>query len=155
MYGEVASDLAYYFTVSEQIPSAVIIGLNIDREGIIVSSGGILIQAFHDTDAAVLDMIETNIKNMTRQLGDRLYDGESIFAIVEELFDNNKIEILNTINISHKCRCSHETILNLINILGKEEIKDMIEKDHGASITCTFCTKEYKFSEDELKCLNR
>jgi molecular chaperone Hsp33 len=150
MYGEVAADLAYYFTVSEQIPSAVIIGLNLDHEGIIVSSGGILIQAFHDTDAATLDMIEANIKNMPRQLGDRLYAGENIYGVVEELFGGNKTEILSTINILHRCRCSHETMFNLIRLLGKEEIKDMIEKDHGAGVTCTFCTKEYKFSEDEL-----
>ncbi|MCL2154619.1 MAG: Hsp33 family molecular chaperone HslO [Leptospirales bacterium] len=150
LYGEVAADLAYYFTVSEQIPSAVIIGLNINREGIVISSGGILIQPFPDTDVSTLDMIEANIKNMTRQLGDRLHAGENIYSIVEELFGGSKIEILNTINISHRCRCSYETMLNLLGLLNREEIKDMIEKDHGASITCTFCTKEYNFSEDEL-----
>jgi molecular chaperone Hsp33 len=150
LYGEVASDLAYYFTVSEQIPSAVIIGLNIDREGSIVSSGGILIQAFHDTDAATLDMIEANIKNMPRQLGDRLQAGENIYGVAEELFGGSRIEILSAINIVHRCRCSLETMFSLIRLLDKEEIKDMIEKDHGASITCTFCTEEYKFSEDEL-----
>ena len=150
LYGEVALDMAYYFTVSEQIPSAVIIGLNIDREGTVVSSGGILIQAFHDTESFALDMIEANIKNMTRQLGDRLHDKENIFTIVEELFGGNKIEILNRIPILHRCRCSRENMFNLLRMLGQEEIKDMIEKDHGASITCTFCTKEYNFSGDEL-----
>ena len=153
LYGEVALDMAYYFTVSEQIPSAVIIGLNIDREGTVVSSGGILIQSFHDTESFALDMIEANIKNMTRRLGDRLHDGENIFTIVEELFSGNKIEILNTMPILHRCRCSRENMFNLLRMLGQEEIKDMIEKDHGASITCTFCTKEYNFSGDELSAL--
>ena len=150
LYGEVAADLAYYFTVSEQIPSAVIIGLNIDREGIIVSSGGILIQAFHDTDVSTLDMIEANIKNMPRQLGDRLQAGENIYGVVEELFGGKRIEVLSAGNIVHRCRCSYETMFNLIKMLGSEEIKDMIAKDHGASVTCTFCTKEYRFSEEEL-----
>jgi len=150
MNGEVAADLAYYLTTSEQIPSAVIIGLNIDREGKITSSGGILIQTFPDTDVSVIETIEDNIKKMDGHLGDRLQHGENIYSIVEELFNHNKTEILSTTPLVHKCRCSHEILLNLIRSFGKEEIKDMIEKDGGASITCTFCTKEYSFTGDEL-----
>lgn len=150
MNGEVAADLAYYLVTSEQIPSAVIIGLNIDREGKITSSGGILIQTFPDTDISVIETIETNIKNMNRNLGDRLQQGENIYSIVEELFDHNKTEILSTTPLLHRCRCSHETLFSLMKSFGKEEIRDMIEKDGGAVITCTFCTNVYSFTKDEL-----
>ncbi len=153
LHGEVAADLAYYLVTSEQIPSAVIIGLNINREGEITSSGGILIQTFPDTDISVIETIEANIKKMNRHLGDKLQHGENIYTIVEELFDHNKIEILSTTPLVHKCRCSHETLFKLLRTFNKEEIKDMIEKDGGASITCTFCTKEYSFSKEELSTL--
>ncbi len=150
MNGEVASDLAYYLVTSEQTPSAVIIGLNIDREGEITSSGGILIQTFPDTDISAIEKVEDNIKKMNRHLGDRLQQGENICAIVEELFDYKKTEILSTLPLLHKCRCSHETLFNLLKTINKDDIKDMIEKDGGASITCTFCTKEYNFKKEEL-----
>ncbi len=148
--GEVAADLAYYLVSSEQIPSAVIIGFNIDREGKIVSSGGILIQTFPDTDLSVIEKVEANIRKMDRHLGDRLHHGENIFSIVEELFDHNKTEILSTTPLVHKCRCSHETLFRLMKSFNKDEIRDMIEKDGGAVITCTFCTKEYSFTKEEL-----
>lgn len=150
MNGEVAADLAYYLVTSEQIPSAVIIGLNINKEGEITSSGGILIQTFPDTDISVIEKVEANIKKMDRHLGDKLHHGENIYSIVEELFDHHKTELLSTTPLVHKCRCSHETLFNLIRTFPQEEIQDMIEKDKGAVITCTFCTKEYSFTEDEL-----
>ncbi len=150
MNGEVAADLAYYLVTSEQIPSAVMIGLNIDKDGEITSSGGILIQTFPDTDISVIEKVEANIKKMDRHLGDRLHHGENIYSIVEELFDHHKTEVLSTTPLVHKCRCSHETLFNLMRTFPEEEIKDMIEKDEGAFITCTFCAKEYSFSKDEL-----
>ncbi len=150
MHGEVAADLAYYLVSSEQIPSAVIIGLNINKEGEITSSGGILIQTFPDTDISAIEKVEANIKKMDRNLGDKLNHGENIYSIVEELFDHHKTEVLSTTPLVHKCRCSHETLFSLLKTFPKEEIEDMIEKDEGASITCTFCTKEYKYSKDDL-----
>lgn len=87
---------------------------------------------------------------MNRNLGDRLQQGENIYSIVEELFDHNKTEILSTTPLLHRCRCSHETLFSLMKSFGKEEIRDMIEKDGGAVITCTFCTNVYSFTKDEL-----
>lgn len=151
LYGEIAQDLAYYLVTSEQIPSAVIIGLNLGKDGEITSSGGILIQTFPDTEESVIGMIEENIKNMKTNLGDRLEAGENIYGIVQELFNDKPAEILSATPLVHKCRCSHETLLRLMKTLDKSDIHEMIEKDGGASVTCTFCRKEYKFTPEELK----
>lgn len=151
LHGEVAADLAYYLTVSEQIPSAVIIGLNIDRNGTISSSGGILVQTFPDTEYRTIELIEANIAGMKKNLGDSLQNGRNIYSVVEEIFGNCKTEILSTTPLRHKCRCSHEMLLGLIKTFDQDDIKDMIEKDSGASVTCTFCTKEYHFTKDELE----
>jgi len=151
MNGDVAADLAYYLTSSEQVPSAVIIGLNIDRNGIITSSGGILIQTFPDTEPQSIELVESNISGMKVNLGDSLNNGRNIYSIVEEIFGNNKTEILGTTPLHHKCRCSHDMLLGLIKTFDKNDIRDIIEKDNGAVITCTFCTKEYNFSREELE----
>ncbi len=150
MNGEVAADLAYYLASSEQVPSAVIIGLNIDRNGGITSSGGILIQTFPDTETRVIDEIEARIQKMERHLGDRLQHDENIISIVGEIFGGNRTEILSTTPLVHRCRCSHETLFGILKTVHSDELRDMIEKDGGASITCTFCTKEYQFTKGEL-----
>lgn len=154
LYGEIAQDLAYYLVTSEQIPSALIIGLNLGDNGEIKSSGGILIQTFPDTEESVIGMIEDNIRDMKKNLGDRLEAGENIYGIVQELFNNSHTEIMSATHLIHKCRCSHETLLRLMKTLDKSDIHEMIEKDGGASVTCTFCLKEYKFTPDELKGLH-
>lgn len=151
MNGEVAADLAYYLTSSEQIPSAVIIGLNIDRNGVITSSGGILIQTFPDTDPEVIELVEKNISCMKENLGNSLQHGRNIYSVVEEIFGNSRTEILSTAPLCHKCRCSHEMLLGLIKTFDRNDIEDMIEKDNGATITCTFCTKQYSFTGAELE----
>jgi len=153
MYGEVAADLAYHLTTSEQVPSAVILGLNIDTEGGISSSGGILIQTFPDTEPEVIAKIENNIKSMPATLGDLLENGGNIHNIVTGLFDNHRTEILSSGPVKHQCRCSHEMLLGLMKTVHRDELMDMIETDKGATVTCTFCRREYVFTEDELKTL--
>jgi molecular chaperone Hsp33 len=151
LYGEVASDLAYYLTTSEQVPSAVILGLNLDSNGGIASSGGILIQTFPDTPAEAIEKIEANINSMATPLGTLLEEGADIYSVLSELFDNRGMEILSTTPLKYSCSCSRETLLQIFKGINKDELKDMIERDKGAEVTCTFCRKNYRFSESELK----
>jgi len=153
MYGEAAADLAYYLTVSEQIPSAVILGLNLNSEGGIASSGGILIQTFPDTHAESIERVERNINSMTTPLGTLLEKGKDIFSILSEIFDNRGIEVLSTTPLRHACSCNRETLLTILRGIEKNELEDMIEKDDGAEITCTFCLKKYRFKGMELRSL--
>ncbi|MBP9042808.1 MAG: Hsp33 family molecular chaperone HslO [Spirochaetes bacterium] len=150
LYGEIASDLAYYLVSSEQIPSAVIIGLNLDKEGIISSSGGILIQTFPDTEESVIGMVEQKIKEMKKPLGDRLGEGENIYQIVQELFDGNHIEILSATPVRHQCRCNHQSTLQLLKVFSTSELSEL-QAEGGAKVTCTFCKKEYQFTPDEIE----
>ncbi|HQO39625.1 MAG TPA: Hsp33 family molecular chaperone HslO, partial [Spirochaetota bacterium] len=100
-----------------------------------------------------IEKVESNIKSMPASLGDLLENGENIHNIVSGLFDNHKTEILSSGPIKHKCRCSHDMLLGLMKTVNHEELMEMIETDKGASVTCTFCRKEYRFTEDELKTL--
>lgn len=153
LYGEVASDVAYHLTSSEQVPSAVILGLNLDSEGGIASSGGILIQTFPDTEPAVIEKLEFNIKSMPLGLGDILEKGENIYSVISGLFDDNEIDILSSGPVKHRCRCSHDMLLQLMKTVHRDELMEMVEQDKGATVTCTFCRKEYAFTEDELRSL--
>ena len=155
LYGDVASDLAYYLTTSEQVPSAVILGLNLNDKGEIASSGGILIQTFPDTPAETIEKIEANINSMTTPLGTLLEKGTDIYSVISELFDNRAMEVLSTTPLKYACSCSREVLLQIFRGVQKEELLDMIEKDNGAEATCTFCLKKYRFTGLELKSLLR
>lgn len=63
--GEIANDFAYYFTVSEQQPSAVALGvLAADNE--CVSAGGIFVSALPGADDNAITVMEDILTNFTR-----------------------------------------------------------------------------------------
>lgn len=148
--GEVAGDIAYYLTVSEQIPSAVIIGMTLSPRGEITSSGGILIQTFPGTPEDSIARVEENISSMSMPMGESLREGVDILDILKGLFNNEEITILDSRPIRASCRCDRRTIRAMLATLQREEIREMIEEDGGAEVTCTFCAKKYHFDGKEL-----
>ncbi|MCP4133316.1 MAG: Hsp33 family molecular chaperone HslO [bacterium] len=149
--GDVAPEVAYYLTASEQIPSALVLGLNLNKEeGSISSSGGILIQTFPDTEIEAIEAVESNIRSLPHSLGDALEEGTDILAVVSELLNNKPLSILDSHPFRASCRCNKDILKGVFQNLDNEELIDMIEKDKGAEVTCTFCAKQYHFDEEEL-----
>jgi molecular chaperone Hsp33 len=148
--GEVAGDVAYYLTVSEQIPSAVIIGLTLSQKGALSSSGGILIQTFPGTPEDTIARVEKNISSMSMSLGESLRDGIDIVDILKGLFDNEEVTLLDTRPIRASCRCDRRTIRAMLASLHHDYLQEMIDKDGGAEVTCTFCSTQYHFDRKEL-----
>lgn len=149
--GEVAGDLAYYLTVSEQIPSAVIIGLTLGQDGSIQSSGGILIQTFPGTPEAAIARVEENISSMNLSLGESLREGADIMDVVKGLFNNEAVTVLDSRPIRPSCRCDRRAIRLMLASLNREDLQEMIDKDGGAEVTCTFCSRQYHFDKKELE----
>jgi molecular chaperone Hsp33 len=149
--GEVAGDVAYYLTTSEQIPSALLIALNLGKNGSIGSSGGILIQTYPETEDSVISRLEERIMGAGDSLTDALERGDDIIGYLSELFDNHALKVLSEYKLQHSCRCSYGLIKSVLHNLHTEELEDMIRKDGGTEVTCSFCRKEYRFSENELR----
>ncbi len=149
--GEVAGDIAYYLTTSEQIPSALLIALDLGMDGNIVTSGGILIQTYPETDDEVISRLENNILKTGDPLTDALRRGNDILGYLSELMDNHPLEILNQYDLRHSCRCSIDLIRSALTNIHPEELQEMIRKDGGAEVICSFCRKKYLFSEDDLQ----
>jgi len=151
VYGDVAGDVSYYLAASEQVPSALIIALELDREGAVSASGGILIQTFPETEQGVIDRVDEKIRNMPASLGEHLLNGRDIHAVLSELLDNRPVDILAQGPLRASCRCSREMLVPVLMGLEREELQDMIEKDGGAEVVCTFCRNVYSFTEDDLR----
>jgi len=147
--GDIAADLSYYLTVSEQVPSAVILGLTLDDTGGIASSGGILIQTFPDTDRTVVETVESRIKSMTRPLGDILLEGGDILDTVRSIF-GEEITILGETALRYACPCSRDYLKQILGGFSPGEIEEMVRDDGGAEIVCTFCKNAYHFDTEEL-----
>lgn len=147
--GGLASDLAYYFAQSEQIPTACGCGVFIDKNGRVQAAGGFLIQVTAGAQESLLARLEENIRLLS-PVSSLLLKGakpEKIFELITGPFS---FEINRKTNLSFRCRCSRERAKQALVILGKEELRDILLKEKEAEVRCNFCNELYIFREAEL-----
>mgnify|MGYP002510909286 CR=1 FL=1 len=82
-----------------------------------------------------------------------LAKGMSTLDMCKEALKGFEVEVLDEFEVKYVCGCSKEKIESLIESMPKEEIEEMIEKDHGAKAGCHFCNKPFEFTEAELKAI--
>ena len=146
--GEIGDDFAYYFTASEQTPSAVSVGVLVNPDNAIQAAGGMIIQMMPDAEEEDIVKVENIIAHM-EPISKLINEGESLEDILTSLFDD--ATILSSQEIAFRCHCDRATMKRVLVTLSKEERKKLIEEDHGCEITCNFCNEKYYFNEQELR----
>ena len=148
--GEIAEDFAKYFTVSEQQPSLVYLGLREDSEtGAVTAAGGLILQPLPNCPEEVLDKLTDRAEGIKALTG-MLEEGLSLEAAANKLFDGLELQITDRREPKFRCDCSRERLERVLISMGREELADMIEKDNGATLTCHFCNTAYAFDGEEL-----
>ncbi|MEG1732882.1 MAG: Hsp33 family molecular chaperone HslO [Longicatena sp.] len=150
--GEIGDDFAYYYTLSEQTPSAVSLGVLVDSDYSILASGGLLIQMMPDAQEEDITYIEKIVANM-KHISTYIKEFDSLEDILHDLFE--EVNILSKQDIEFRCGCDASIMKRVLTTLSKKERLAMIEEDHGCEITCNFCNEKYQFSEQELLDLER
>ncbi|AWN33894.1 MULTISPECIES: Hsp33 family molecular chaperone HslO [Lactobacillus] len=149
--GEIAEDIAYYLTKSEQIPSAVGLSVFVNPNNTIGEAGGFMLQALPGASDSLITETINRINDLPA-LSSAFLDGltpEKLSAMI--LGDDCKI--LEKDEVAFKCDCSKEKYGNILATLKDSQLKAMINEDHGAELTCNFCGNKYQFSEEELKAI--
>ncbi|MFR4967859.1 MAG: Hsp33 family molecular chaperone HslO [Lactobacillus kalixensis] len=147
--GEIAEDFAYYLTKSEQIPSAVGLSVFVNPNNTIGASGGFMLQALPGASDALIDQTIKRI-NALPALSSSFLDGMTPEDLARKILGTD-CKILEKDDVAFKCDCSKEKYADILATLKNSQLKDMIEQDHGAELTCNFCGNKYNYSEDELK----
>lgn len=150
--GELAEDFTYYFTVSEQVPSSVSLGVLVDpNTNKVLSSGGFVVQVMPDCKDEVIDLLMKNLAQI-RPISELILKGLSLRDIAKMIIgEDEKFEVLKTINVDFKCRCNKEMFKKGIISLGKKTISELLKQDKQIEATCQYCGKKYLFDEDEVK----
>lgn len=146
--GEIAEDLIFYFYNSEQIPSAVALGVLVDRDWSIKKAGGFIIQLMPEADEETISKLENNLKKIS-SITSLLEEGKLAEDILEMLL--GEIEILDKLPVNYNCNCTREKIRKALISIGLKDLKEMLEEDKGGEVKCFFCNSSYVFNEDDLK----
>lgn len=147
--GEIANDLAHYYLKSEQQPSLVSLGVLIDKDGSVKTSGGIIIMPMPGCDSKIIDKLEQRIM-FTMDLSLQL-EAFELEDFLKALFRDMDYKAVSSFAPKYKCDCSKERIEKVLISIGRDDLKEIYENDKKASITCHFCSTEYNFTEKELK----
>ena len=148
--GEIAEDLTYYFAVSEQVPSAVGLGVLMSRENTVAQAGGFIIQLMPFAEDAVIEKLEQKVAEITSvtSLLAQSYDPE---MILQKILGDQQLEITDKMPVRFYCGCSRERVEKALASISKAELDDMIKDGKPIEVNCDFCNTHYTFDVDELK----
>ena len=148
--GEIAEDLASYYLVSEQQPSAVSLGVLVDRDISVKAAGGFIIQLLPGTSEEDIVKIEDAMA-IIEPISALIDKGLSPEEIMEKILPGFNMQILDKVDLKYKCDCSRDRIEEVLISIGKHELKAMIEEDGKAEVICHFCNTKHQFTKDELE----
>lgn len=148
--GEIADDFTNYFVNSEQRQSAVALGVLVDRNGV-RQAGGYLINPMPDATDEEISKVEKAIFE-AGAISKMLDENLSLLEIAKKVTGDKNVKVIeDDITPKYQCNCSKEKMAEGLATIGKEEIKDIIEKEGKAELICHFCNKKYQFNKEELE----
>ncbi|MDR1705961.1 MAG: Hsp33 family molecular chaperone HslO [Clostridiales bacterium] len=152
--GEIAEDIAYYFSQSQQIPSAVALGVLVNADLSIRRAGGFIIQLMPGAEDSLIDFLEDRIRSLgsITTLYENGYKPESL---ARELLRPLGCKITDKIPVHYTCNCNKERVKKALISLGSAELNKIADEDKSATVNCHFCSRSYKFNEYDLRNLAR
>ncbi|MEG2486743.1 MAG: Hsp33 family molecular chaperone HslO [Cetobacterium sp.] len=158
--GEIAYDIAYYYVTSEQTPTVIALGVELENETTVRSAGGYMIQLLPGAQESFVVELEKKIQAV-RSVSELFKGGMDLERILhllyEDMNDENheklieEYEILDSKEISYSCDCSREKFYKAVITLGKDQLKEILDEKNEVEAECHFCGKRYSFKEEDLK----
>ena len=147
--GEIAEDLAQYMVESEQIPSAVGLGVLVDTDRTIKAAGGFIVQLMPGAPEELITKLEENIFVMDQLTTVLTEDG--VDEAVRQVLKGLDYETVMRVPVEYRCNCSRERVEQALESCGREELLDMAATGEETEVSCQFCDKIYRFSPSELR----
>lgn len=148
--GEIAEDLTYYFATSEQVPSAVALGVLMDKDNTVKQAGGFIIQLMPFAEDGLAEKLEEKLKEIT-SITELLEKNMTPEDIINAVLGEFGVEIMDTMPTQFYCNCTKDRVEKAIVSVGTKELNEMIQDNKPIEVNCHFCNKNYKFEIEELK----
>ena len=148
--GEIGDDLTYYFASSEQVPSAVGLGVLMEKDNTVRQAGGFIIQLMPFAEEEVIAQLEKHLAEVT-SVTELLDQGYTPEMLLEKLLGNMGLEINEKMETGFSCNCDKVRVGKVLISLGEKELQSMIDEGQDIELNCHFCNTNYKFTVEELK----
>ena len=147
--GEIAEDLASYFVQSEQIPSAVSLGVFVTPDHAVNAAGGFLVQFHADIDDDLVIHVEQAL-GAVPPVTTLVREGYGPQDILRRVLGGLDLEVVNRAVPAWHCGCSRDRVVGALLALGSHQLRQLIDEQPETQVRCEFCTTEYTFSQQDL-----
>ena len=148
--GEIAEDLTYYFAVSEQVPSAVGLGVLMNKDNTVRQAGGFIVQLMPFAEESTIAKLEQNVQKI-QSVTTLLEQGHTPESLLEQVLEGFDIEINDTIPTEFYCNCDKNRVEKALISIGRKELNELIQEGKEVELNCHFCNTNYVYSVEELK----
>ena len=150
-YGNLAKDLALYYTESEQTPTMFSLGVHFDKNGTVNGAGGIFLQALPGCNPDLLDSLQEKCNSLP-SIGLALSKGQSVRDYCHAAFSDYGIVDLAKLQVGFSCPCNRENFRVFLSQLPEKEKEGIInDGKFPVVLECFNCGSKYEFSEEEIK----
>ena len=147
---EIAEDLTYYFATSEQVPSAVGLGVLMNKNNTVRQAGGFIVQLMPFAEEEVISRLEQNVQKIN-SVTNMLEEGHTPESLLEKVLEGFDVQINEKMDTRFRCNCSKERVAKALISIGRKELNEMIQEGKPIEMNCHFCNTNYNFTVEELK----
>lgn len=148
--GEIGEDISHHLATSEQILSALSLGVFVETDDRVTSAGGFLVQAMPGVKSATLGHVEAAISR-ARPVSTMIFEGQSPFRILRNILKDFTPTLVGEMPVCFACRCTRERVQSIIVALGEKGIEEILLEEGRVVAKCDFCAALYDFSSDEAR----
>lgn len=145
--GNPSMDFAYYFTKSEQLPSAISLDIDV-KNGKCLKAAGIVVQPMPNCSEDVIVILE-DIVNQMKNIA-TIVEEKGAQGVIDFYFGHFPIKQLEDVNPKYVCSCSKEKVSQMLVTLGREELENIIKENGKIEVGCQFCNKKYQYLSEDI-----
>ncbi len=147
---EIAEDLAYYFTASEQIPSAVALGVLVNKDETVWTSGGYIFQMMPGASDEIAEKLQEKVTHFP-PISKYLAEGHTPEELLEDMLGEFDYHTLDKVETRFQCNCTRERVSAALMSIGEKDLQELIDAGETIEMSCHFCNEKYLFSVEEMQ----
>lgn len=147
---EIAEDLAWYLTHSEQVPSSISLGVELGSDGRVAAAGGILIQSLPPGDEEQVEQVIEKLQQMP-PVTSLFRQGMMPINILSQIFGGFEFGVQEEVPLTFSCPCNEKQIEGVLRSMGASELQQLVKEQQQVEVVCEYCRNSYLFNREQVR----